>query len=233
MSGHTGIDILRSASFLDAELKLQSVDPNGSSVECKRLLSQIMSAAGDCRLMISHVVSTEEMDKFREQHQATNEIDQEIQSIVDEIGIDENSSGASLLRRRRSLPLTVVESAWVFELSPVVERNLCASAFAYEHAINAIRTLGESERDRCYMLTRRLGNVRNEMGVYWMNRCAQAIKYPDDENAKVSSQSSLSIDPFTSMLSRTSRSTFERVSTTSIRAFKHSSASTISPMWPC
>ncbi|CAF0756223.1 unnamed protein product [Adineta ricciae] len=151
-----------------AELKLQSVELNNSHVECRKLLSNIMSVAGDCRLMISHVLSTEEIEKFREQYQVTNEIDIEIQNTIDEIGIDENSS----------------EFSWVFELTPVVEHNLCASANAYEYAINVVRHLGEYEKERLRVLMKRLGNVRNEMGVYWMNRCAQAIKTCDQDGTK-------------------------------------------------
>jgi hypothetical protein len=30
-----------------------------------------------------------------------------------------------------------------------------------------------------------LGNVRNEMGVYWMNKCAQALKNFEEEATKV------------------------------------------------
>lgn len=52
-----------------------------------------MGIAGDCRLMLSHVTSTEEMDKFREQYQTTTDIDLEIQNVIDEVEIDENSSG--------------------------------------------------------------------------------------------------------------------------------------------
>ena len=52
-----------------------------------------MSIAGDCRLMISHVISTEEIEKFREQYQIMSDIDNEIQNVINEVGIDENSSG--------------------------------------------------------------------------------------------------------------------------------------------
>jgi hypothetical protein len=67
------------------------MDPNN----CKNFLSYLMSIAGDCRLMISHVTSTEEMEKFREQYQMMSEIDIEIQNVINEVGIDENSSGKS------------------------------------------------------------------------------------------------------------------------------------------
>ncbi len=77
------------------------------------------------------------------------------------------------------------EFSWVFELTPVIERNLFASAHAYEYAINIVRNLGENEKQRFYLLTKRLGNVRNEMGVYWMNRCAQTLKNLDPESTKV------------------------------------------------
>jgi hypothetical protein len=69
------------------------MDQNNTSIECKKLLSYIMSIAGDCRLMISHVISTEEIENFREQYRMMNEIDVEIQNVINEIGIDENSSG--------------------------------------------------------------------------------------------------------------------------------------------
>ncbi|CAF1135868.1 unnamed protein product [Adineta steineri] len=154
-----------------AELKLQSIDQNNNtntSIECKKLLSYIMSAAGDCRLMISHVISTEEIEKFREQYHVMNETDYEIQNVIDEVGIDENYS----------------EFSWVFELTPVIERNLFASAHAYEYALNIIRNVDNQENQRWFLLTKRLGNARNEMGVYWMNQCAQAIKNFDQDTTK-------------------------------------------------
>jgi hypothetical protein len=79
------------------------------------------------------------------------------------------------------------EFAWVFELTPMIERNLFASAHAYEYAINIVRNLGDNEKERVYLLTKRLGNVRNEMGVYWMNQCAQALKNfnPETENVRI------------------------------------------------
>lgn len=82
--------------FVDAQLKLQYMDHSNTSVECKRLLSHILSATGDCRLMISYVTSTEEWDKFREQTQVSTEIDLEIQQAVDEVGLDETSTGTNL-----------------------------------------------------------------------------------------------------------------------------------------
>ena len=52
-----------------------------------------MSIAGDCRLMIAHITSIEEVEKYREQYHIMNEVDLEIQKIIDEVGIDANSSG--------------------------------------------------------------------------------------------------------------------------------------------
>jgi predicted urease superfamily metal-dependent hydrolase len=69
------------------------MDHNNSSTECKKLLSYIMSIAGDCRLMIAYITSTEEIEKYREQYETMNEVDLEIQKIIDEAGIDSNSSG--------------------------------------------------------------------------------------------------------------------------------------------
>ncbi len=77
------------------------------------------------------------------------------------------------------------EFSWVFELTPIIERNLFASAHAYEYAINIVRHLGDNENQRLNLLKKRLGNVRNEMGVYWMNRCAQALKNVDQDISKV------------------------------------------------
>ncbi|CAF1342793.1 unnamed protein product [Adineta steineri] len=151
-----------------AEAKLQSVDHNNSTTECKKLLSYIMSIAGDCRLMIAHITSAEEIEKYREQYQTMNEVDLEINKIIVEVGIDANSS----------------EFAWVSELTPVIDRNLFASVHAYEYAINIVRNLGDHEKKRLQLLTKRFGNVRNEMGVYWMNKCAQAVKHLDREAAK-------------------------------------------------
>lgn len=76
-----------------AELKLQSMDHSNSSTECKKLLSYIMSIAGDCRLMIAYITSNEEIEKHREQYQMMTEVDLEIQKVIDEVGIDVNSSG--------------------------------------------------------------------------------------------------------------------------------------------
>ena len=167
-------------------MKLQSMDQNNSNVECKKLLSYIMSIGGDCRLMLSHVLSAEEIDKLREQYQTTTEIDLEIQNVIDEVGIDENSSGKysyfSYLNKNICLH---IEFSWVFELTPIIERNLFASAQAYEYAINIVRYLGDSEKSRLQLLIKRLGNVRNEMGVYWMNRYAQALKQSDQDGNRV------------------------------------------------
>jgi hypothetical protein len=69
------------------------MDYNNSSTECKKLLSYIMSIAGDCRLMIAYITSTEEIDRYREQYQVMNEVDLEIQKVIDEVGIDSNTSG--------------------------------------------------------------------------------------------------------------------------------------------
>ncbi len=77
------------------------------------------------------------------------------------------------------------EFSWVFELTPVIERNLFASVNAYEYAINIIRNLGENEKERLHLLIKRLGNVRNEMGVYWMNRYAQTLRNLNQETTKV------------------------------------------------
>ncbi len=67
----------------------------------------------------------------------------------------------------------------------MIERNFFASAHAYEYAINIVRNLGDNEKERLQLLTKRLGNVRNEMGVYWMNRCAQLGQNLDQETTKV------------------------------------------------
>ena len=77
------------------------------------------------------------------------------------------------------------EFSWVFELTPIIERNLFASSQAYEYAINIVRYLGDSEKAQLQLLIKRLGNVRNEMGVYWMNRYAQALKQSDQDCMRV------------------------------------------------
>jgi hypothetical protein len=77
------------------------------------------------------------------------------------------------------------EFSWVFELTPLIERNLFASINPYEYAINIVRDLAEHDNERLYLLQKRLGNVQNEMGVYWMNRCAQVLKTFDEETRKV------------------------------------------------
>ena len=79
-----------------------------------------------------------------------------------------------------------LEFAWVSELTFNTDRNLFASVHAYEYAINIVRNLGDYEKKRLQLLTKRFGNVRTEMGVYWMNKCAQAVKSFDQEAAKVS-----------------------------------------------
>jgi hypothetical protein len=77
------------------------------------------------------------------------------------------------------------EFSWVFELTPIIERNLFASVHAYEYAINIVRNLDDHEKQRLHLLTKRLGNVRNELGVYWMNRCARLVENLDPETTKV------------------------------------------------
>ncbi|CAF4807542.1 unnamed protein product, partial [Rotaria sp. Silwood1] len=56
-----------------------------------------MSVAGDCRLMLSHATSTVEIEKYCGQYQIMNDVDCDIQNVIDEIGIDENSSEYSWL----------------------------------------------------------------------------------------------------------------------------------------
>ncbi|CAF1273329.1 unnamed protein product [Rotaria sordida] len=60
-----------------------------------------------------------------------NDIDCEIQNVIDEIRIDENSS----------------EYSWVFELTTIVERNLTASTHAYEYVINIIQNLNDYDEE--------------------------------------------------------------------------------------
>jgi hypothetical protein len=86
-----------------------------------------------------------------------------------------------------------LEFSWVSELTPVIDRNFFASIHAYEYAVNLVRNLGDKEKKRLYLLTKRFGNVRNEMGVHWMNCCAQAVKNFDQDTAKVHSMIVLSI----------------------------------------
>lgn len=78
------------------------------------------------------------------------------------------------------------EHRWLWELTNVVELNLFASVHAYEDAIDLVRNLGDQEKARLHLLTKRFGNVRNEMGVYWMNQCARAGKLSDQQDEKVS-----------------------------------------------
>ncbi len=109
------------------------------------------------------------------------------------------------------------EFAWVSELTSNIDRNLFASVHAYEYAINIVRNLGDYEKKRLHLLTKRFGNVRNEMGVYWMNKCAQAVKNLDHEAAKVCNSSIHSIQSF---LFRKSKINFERVSKVLMQLFK-------------
>ncbi|CAF5160769.1 unnamed protein product, partial [Rotaria sp. Silwood1] len=37
---------------------------NNSSIECKKLLSDIMNIASDCRLMIAYITLIEEVEKY-------------------------------------------------------------------------------------------------------------------------------------------------------------------------
>lgn len=84
-----------------------------------------------------------------------------------------------------SFCFSVEEFSWISELTSNIDRNLFASVHAYEYAINIVRNLGDYEKKRLNLLTKRFGSVRNEMGVYWMNKCAQAVKNLDHEAAKV------------------------------------------------
>jgi len=42
------------------------------------------------------------------------------------------------------------EYYWVFELTPIIERNLSASARAYEYAINIIQNLSDHDKQRLH-----------------------------------------------------------------------------------
>ena len=52
-----------------------------------------MSVAGDCRLMISHVHSANEWEKYREQIRTSSSSDEEIQRVIDPSVIEESSKG--------------------------------------------------------------------------------------------------------------------------------------------
>ncbi|CAF4931176.1 unnamed protein product [Rotaria sp. Silwood1] len=105
------------------------MDQNNNSIDFKRLLSYIMSIDADCHLMLSHVTSTKEIEKYCGQNQIMNDIDCEIQNVIYEIRIDENS----------------FEYSWVIELTPIIERNLSASAHAYEYVLNIIQNLSDHD----------------------------------------------------------------------------------------
>ncbi|CAF4880274.1 unnamed protein product [Rotaria sp. Silwood1] len=108
------------------------MDQNNNSIDFKRLLSYIMSIDADCHLMLSHVTSTKEIEKYCGQNQIMNDIDCEIQNVIYEIRIDENS----------------FEYSWVIELTPIIERNLSASAHAYEYVLNIIQNLSDHDNKR-------------------------------------------------------------------------------------
>ncbi|CAF0785040.1 unnamed protein product [Didymodactylos carnosus] len=144
-----------------AKIKLQISD-----TEAKKLLSYIMSIAGDCRRMIAHTTSSEEIDKYREQYNLDNEIDKEFEKVTSEITGEQT------------------EFSWVSELTPMIDRNLFAAVHSYEYAINLVKNLGDNERKRLNLLTKRFGNVRNEMGCFYMNKCEQAVKSIDQETSK-------------------------------------------------
>ena len=76
-----------------AESKFQPIDSNTSSSESKKLLSYIMSIAGDCRLMMGHATSNEEIEKYREQYQVLDDVDRQIQTVISEVGINDSDSG--------------------------------------------------------------------------------------------------------------------------------------------
>ncbi|CAF1379598.1 unnamed protein product [Rotaria sp. Silwood1] len=108
------------------------MDQNNNSIDFKRLLSYIMSIDADCHLMLSHVTPTKEIEKYCGQNQIMNDIDCEIQNVIYEIRIDENS----------------FEYSWVIELTPIIERNLSASAHAYEYVLNIIQNLSDHDNKR-------------------------------------------------------------------------------------
>ena len=154
-----------------------------------------MSIAGDCRLMMAHITSTDEIEKYREQYLIMNDVDLQMQKVIDEAGVDENASGERISRVpalcSSSALRDSLEFSWVSEFTSIIDRNLFASIHAYEYAVNIVSNLGDHEKKRLHLLTKRFGSVRNEMGVYWMNKCAQAVKNLDHEAAKVARQSSL------------------------------------------
>ena len=119
------------------------------------------------------------------------------------------------------------------ELTPIIDRNLFASVHAYDYAINIVRNLGDHEKKRLHLLTKRFGNVRNEMGVYWMNKCAQAVKNLDHEAAKVRFIQDKQNSIVDMLFARKSKINFARVSKVSMRVFKHLKRSMICPILHC
>lgn len=88
----------------------------------------------------------------------------------------------------------------------MTERNLFASINAYEYAINLVRNLAENDNERLHLLIKRLGNVHNEMGVFWMHRCAQAVKTTQRSSTEIKELFRKSFDEFESGIQ-----TFEKI----------------------
>jgi len=174
----------------NGQLSFQAKEMTNATNECRKLFSYIMSIAGDCRVMISHVRSENEWEKYREQVQSMTSIDEEIQKVIETRVIDESCK----------------EFGWVWELTDVTERNLFASINAYEYAINLVRNLGENDNERLHLLIKRLGNVHNERGVFWMHRCAQAVKTSQRSSSEIKELFRKSFDEFESGIQ-----TFEKI----------------------
>lgn len=79
--------------FSDGQLSFQAKDMTNATNECRKLFSYVMSIAGDCRVMISHVRSENEWEKYREQVQSMTSIDEEIQNVIESRVIDETCKG--------------------------------------------------------------------------------------------------------------------------------------------
>ena len=61
------------------------------------------------------------------------------------------------------------EYTWICELSASTQRNLSVSASCYELAIDLARH-GHNCKHTVDGLTKRFGNVQNELGVFFMNK---------------------------------------------------------------
>ena len=221
--------------LLGAELKLQSMDKNNASAECKKLLSYIMSVAGDCRLMMSHASSTEDIERFRDELQVVDGIDLEIQKVIDGIGIEENSAGepscffSLMLDRQRLFDCRIHLGLGADSRDRTESIGQCARLrVRHVHCAASWRARETTSSPADQTLWKRAQRNRSALDESMCSSSEENRASPGE--GTIGNESKRTSLP---LFTRKSKISFGRASRVSMPVFKHSRRSATCPTSPC